>query len=118
MDAPTGDLQTDPRWPELLAVCAHEVRSPLTPVLGHLDMLLKEKSGPLTEQQRHTLERISGKLGFNETQTVLFALARLRDQVLQEAEAVAFSPLTRQQHAAIAKAAPAKRGKIIESLLP
>lgn len=61
------------------------------------------------------------RLGLNETQAVLFALARLRDEVLT-AEPVAeprkdFAPMTRQQHAAIAKAETQRRGKVIDSLL-
>jgi len=58
MDARTGDLQTDPRWPELLAFCAHELRTPITPGVGFLNWLLKENFGPLSERQRDALEHV------------------------------------------------------------
>ena len=48
---------------------------------------------------------------------VLFALARLRDEVLADKETNQLAPLTKTQHEAIAKAAPRARGKIVESLL-
>ncbi len=63
MDARTAGPQTDPNWPELLALSAHEVRSPLTPALGYLNMLLKESFGPLNEQQRNALELIQKSCG-------------------------------------------------------
>ena len=57
------------------------------------------------------------KLGFNETQTVLFALARLRDEVFNEEELEKFMPLTKKHHEAIAKAEPRRRGKVLDTLL-
>jgi signal transduction histidine kinase len=50
-------------------LAAHEFRSPLTVVAGYVRMMLKERAGPLTEQQRRMLEeadkscaRLSGLL--------------------------------------------------------
>ena len=50
------DGQTDPKWPKLLSLAAHELRSPLTVVGGYIRMLLKDRAGPLTEQQRRLME--------------------------------------------------------------
>jgi signal transduction histidine kinase len=41
-------------WPKLLSHSVHELRSPLTPLMGYLRML--EKTGPLTELQRGFLK--------------------------------------------------------------
>jgi hypothetical protein len=78
---------------------------------------LNFKDDTLTTVSRDALKALAKKLGFNETQTVLFALARLRDEVFVEQNAEAFSPLTKAQHRAIAKAEPKGRGKVIDSLL-
>jgi K+-sensing histidine kinase KdpD len=48
----------DPRWPELLSVMVHDVRTPITVVAGYVDMLLKERFGPLTDKQRHILHEV------------------------------------------------------------
>lgn len=59
----------DPRWPRLLSLTVHEFRTPMTVVSGYIRMLLKERAGTLTEQQRRLLEeaekscaRLSGLL--------------------------------------------------------
>src|SRR3954452_11388132 len=49
---------TDPRWPELFSVMVHDVRTPMTVVAGYVDMLLKERFGPVTDKQRHILEEV------------------------------------------------------------
>lgn len=54
-DGPT-DSRTDPKWPELLHVCAHEVRAPVTPLTGFLRMLRNGFAGPLSDHQRQCLE--------------------------------------------------------------
>ena len=78
MDARTAGPQTDPNWPELLRLSAHEVRSPLTPVVGYLRMLLKENFGPLTEQQRNALEQMQRSCGkMSQVLEELSDLARL-----------------------------------------
>ena len=46
----------DPRWPRLLSLTVHEFRTPMTVVAGYLRMLLKDRAGPITEQQRRLLE--------------------------------------------------------------
>lgn len=47
---------TDPRWPRLLSLSVHEFRTPITVVAGYLRMLLKDRAGPLSEQQRRLVE--------------------------------------------------------------
>ncbi len=47
---------TDPRWPKLLSLSVHEFRTPITVVAGYLRMLLKDRAGPITDQQRRLLE--------------------------------------------------------------
>ena len=46
----------DPRWPRLLSLTVHEFRTPMTVVAGYIRMLLKDRAGPLTDQQRRLLE--------------------------------------------------------------
>jgi signal transduction histidine kinase len=46
----------DPRWPKLLSLTVHEFRTPMTVVAGYLRMLLKERAGPVSDQQRRLLE--------------------------------------------------------------
>jgi signal transduction histidine kinase len=53
----------DPNWPAVLALSAHEVRGPLSVVLGYLRMLLSDRAGALTEQQRKLLELSAASCG-------------------------------------------------------
>lgn len=79
------------------------------------------KEDTLTTVSRATVRALSDKLGFNETQTVLYALARLRDEValdLKPHVQESFKPLTKKQHAVLAHAEPKGRGRIVSSLLP
>jgi signal transduction histidine kinase len=46
----------DPRWPKVLSLAVHEFRTPMTVVAGYIRMLLKERAGPISEQQRRLLE--------------------------------------------------------------
>jgi K+-sensing histidine kinase KdpD len=61
--------ETDPRWPKILSLSVHEFRTPMTVVAGYIRMLLKDRAGPLNDQQRKLLEeaekacaRLSGLL--------------------------------------------------------
>jgi K+-sensing histidine kinase KdpD len=61
--------ETDPRWPKILSLSVHEFRTPMTVVAGYIRMLLKDRAGPLSDQQRKLLEeaekacaRLSGLL--------------------------------------------------------
>lgn len=46
----------DPRWPKVLSLTVHELRTPMTVVAGYLRMLLKDRAGPVNDQQRRMLE--------------------------------------------------------------
>ena len=46
----------DPRWPKILSLSVHEFRTPMTVVAGYIRMLLKDRAGPLNDQQRKLLE--------------------------------------------------------------
>jgi len=83
--------------------------------------MLNFKEDTLTTVSRATVRTLSDKLGFNETQTVLYALARLRDEVnVAQAAGAAddFKPLTKRQHAVLAHAEPKTKGRVISTLLP
>lgn len=51
-----GQTSSDARWDRLLALAVHEFRTPVTVVAGYISMLLKDRAGPLNEQQRRLLE--------------------------------------------------------------
>ncbi len=80
-------------------------------------MKLNFKDDTLTTVSRDALKALAKKLGFNETQTVLYALARLRDEVFAGQDTGTLIPLTTSQHQVIAKAEPQGQGKVLESLL-
>ncbi len=61
-DRPT-DPSTDPQWPKLLSLSAHEFRSPLSVVAGYIRMLLKDRAGPVSDQQRRLLEEADKSCG-------------------------------------------------------
>lgn len=46
----------DPRWPKILSLSVHEFRTPMTVVSGYIRMLLRERAGAITDQQRRLLE--------------------------------------------------------------
>jgi signal transduction histidine kinase len=53
----------DPRWPKLLSLSVHELRTPMTVVAGYIRMLLKDRAGPVTDQQRRLLEEAEKSCG-------------------------------------------------------
>lgn len=53
----------DPRWPKLLSLAVHEFRTPITVVAGYIRMLLKERAGPISDQQRKLLEEAEKSCG-------------------------------------------------------
>jgi signal transduction histidine kinase len=53
---PMEPTPVDPQWPRLLSLAVHEFRTPMTVVAGYIRMLLKDRGGPLSEQQRRLLE--------------------------------------------------------------
>jgi signal transduction histidine kinase len=55
-NAGMAEVPQDPRWPKLLSLSVHEFRTPMTVVAGYIRMLLKDRAGPVTDQQRRLLE--------------------------------------------------------------
>ncbi len=58
-----SDAPIDPRWPKILSLSVHEFRTPMTVVAGYIRMLLKDRAGPLSDQQRDLLERAEKACG-------------------------------------------------------
>lgn len=58
-----GNQEIDPRWPRLLSLAVHELRTPITVVGGYLRMVLRDKAGPVTDQQRKLLEEAEKSCG-------------------------------------------------------
>lgn len=53
---PMEPPKADPECPRLLSLAVHEFRTPMTVVAGYIRMLLKDRGGPLNDQQRRLLE--------------------------------------------------------------
>lgn len=53
----------EPKWPRLLALSVHEFRTPVTVVAGYIRMLLKDRAGAITDQQRRLLEEAEKSCG-------------------------------------------------------
>jgi|GEM_PF-1113548 len=93
----------------------------MTTATAQKPLLLNFKEETLTTVSRRSVKELANKLGFDETQTVLFALARLRDEVLVSSEPSRkemFMPITPRQHQKIRASQPKKRGKVVDTLLP
>lgn len=58
-----GAEPIDPRWPRLLGLAVHELRTPITVVAGYIRMLLKERAGAITDPQRRLLEEAEKSCG-------------------------------------------------------
>src|SRR3990170_3418924 len=56
-------MSTDPRWPKLLSLAVHEFRTPITVVAGYIRMVLRERAGPISDQQRKLLEEAEKSCG-------------------------------------------------------
>ncbi len=54
---------TDPRWPKVLSLAVHELRTPMTVIAGYVRMLLQDRAGPLTAPQRRLLEEAEKSCG-------------------------------------------------------
>jgi signal transduction histidine kinase len=57
------EAPADPKWPRLLSLSVHELRTPITVVAGYIRMLLKDRAGPLSDQQRRLLEEAEKSCG-------------------------------------------------------
>jgi signal transduction histidine kinase len=58
-----SNIGQDGKLPRLLSLSVHEFRTPITVVAGYIRMLLKERAGALTEQQRRLLEESEKSCG-------------------------------------------------------
>jgi len=80
-------------------------------------LLLKFKDDTVTTVSHETFSEVARTLGFNETQTLHFAIARLRDEILKGGRAGSgggeepYPPLTAGQLLDIRSQAPKPRGK-------
>ena len=57
------EVPVDPKWPRLLSLSVHEFRTPITVVAGYIRMLLKDRAGPVSDQQRRLLEEAEKSCG-------------------------------------------------------
>lgn len=78
-------------------------------------LLLKFKDDTVTTVSHETFSEVAKTLGFNETQTLHLAIARLRDEVLGGAGAgeERYPPLTAGQLLNIRSRAPKPKGKLV-----
>lgn len=80
---------------------------------------LKFKDDTLATVSRRSVQAMAKKLGFNETQVVHLALARLRDQLVGKSTVPIledeYPPLTEEQLAAIRQHVPKRRRKPVSS---
>jgi signal transduction histidine kinase len=88
----------DPRWPRLLGLAVHEFRTPVTVVAGYLRMLLKDRAGPVTDQQRRLLEEAEKACG-----RLSALLAEMSDLSNLEAQTATFNRSTVDLHAVLAE---------------
>jgi signal transduction histidine kinase len=51
-----ASLPEDPKWSRLWSLSVHELRTPMTVVAGYIRMLLRDRAGAITDQQRRMLE--------------------------------------------------------------
>jgi signal transduction histidine kinase len=79
----------DPRWPKLLSLAVHEFRTPITVAAGYLRMVLKERAGPITDQQRKLLEEAEKSCG-----RLSALVAELSDLSALEDGRAGFNPAT------------------------
>lgn len=57
------NVPADGKWPRLLSLSVHELRTPISVVAGYLRMLLKDPSGALDDRYRRMLEEAEKSCG-------------------------------------------------------
>lgn len=92
------DGRVDPKWPRLLSLSVHEFRTPITVVAGYIRMLLKDRAGALTDQQRRLLEEAEKSCG-----RLSGLVAEMSDLANLEAGTAAFNRSTVDLHALLAE---------------
>lgn len=88
----------DPKWPRLLSLSVHEFRTPITVVAGYIRMLLKDRAGALTDQQRRLLEEAEKSCG-----RLSGLVAEMSDLANLEAGTAAFNRSAVDLHALLAE---------------
>lgn len=88
------------------------------PATKRKSLLFKFKEDTVTTVSHETFSEMAKKLGFNETQTLHLAIARLRDEVLGERRQPGdreepYPPVTTAQLVNIRSQAPKPRGKLV-----
>ena len=109
--------------------CAALAKTPCLPYTFHMPteaLSVAFRADSITTASKATLQRMAKTLGFTQNQTVLYALARLRDE-LQAAQVTAptpaakdsstpsYPPLTTAQHQIIRQHATKRRAKPVRS---
>jgi signal transduction histidine kinase len=61
-DGPVA-ADTDPHWPKVLSLTAHELRSPLSVVAGYIRMVLRDRRNPPSDMHRRLLEPAAESCG-------------------------------------------------------
>jgi signal transduction histidine kinase len=87
----------DPKWPRLLALSVHEFRTPVTVVAGYIRMLLKDRAGAVTDQQRRLLEEAEKSCG-----RLSAIIAEMSDLSNLEAQTAPFNRSDIDLHAVLA----------------
>jgi signal transduction histidine kinase len=89
---------SEPKWPRLLALSVHEFRTPVTVVAGYIRMLLKDRAGAITDQQRRLLEEAEKSCG-----RLSALLTEMSDLSNLEANTAPFNRNTVNLHALLAE---------------
>src|SRR3954469_773993 len=94
-----SDAPVDPRWAKILSLSVHEFRTPMTVVAGYIRMLLKDRAGPLSDQQRRLLEEAEKSCG-----RLSFLIAEVSELSNLEAGTAPFNKQETDLHAALRQA--------------
>jgi signal transduction histidine kinase len=77
-----------------LSTISHELRTPLTAITGFVDLVLKERVGPISENQRSLLERVARNTGhLNNMVTDLIEIAEIEAEGMRDLRMEAVDPL-------------------------
>jgi signal transduction histidine kinase len=91
--------QIDARLGKLLSLGSHELRSPLSAVAGYIRMLLQERAGPVSDDQRRLLQEADKSCG-----RLSSLLAEMSDLAKLEAGTAPFNTSTVQLSAVLSEA--------------